>query len=97
MWRVNWIHPFFGGNGRSSRAFSYLILCVKLGFTLPAEKNIPELIVENRDPYYAALRAADAAWINGILDLSAMEKLISDLLAIQLVEMHKWAAGESTT
>ena len=24
MWRVNWIHPFAGGNGRTSRAVSYL-------------------------------------------------------------------------
>ena len=94
MWRVNWIHPFFGGNGRSARAFSYLVLCLRLGFTLPAaEKNIPELIVENRDPYYLALREADAAWGSGSLDLSSMESLISDLLAVQLVEIHKRATG----
>src|SRR5277367_5954485 len=35
MWRLNWIHPFFGGNGRTARAFSYLILCAALGFALP--------------------------------------------------------------
>lgn len=34
MWRQNWIHPFFGGNGRTSRAISYLALCVRLGFVL---------------------------------------------------------------
>ncbi len=91
MWRANWIHPFFGGNGRSARALSYLVLLIRVGFALPVEKTIPELIVENRDPYFAALRTADAAWKNGTLDVSAMEELISDLLAIQLVELHKIA------
>lgn len=94
MWRVNWIHPFFGGNGRSARAFSYLILLLRLGFALPGEKTIPELIVENRDPYFAALRAADAAWEHRTLNVSKMEELISELLAIQLVEIHKLATGK---
>ena len=26
MWRINWIHPFFGGNGRTSRGVSYFTL-----------------------------------------------------------------------
>src|SRR5215831_1331534 len=30
MWRLNWIHPFVDGNGRTSRTISYLVLCVKL-------------------------------------------------------------------
>ena len=94
MWRVNWIHPFFGGNGRSARALSYLVLLAHVGFALPGEKTIPELIVDNRDPYFAALRAADSAWENGVLDVSEMETLISELLAIQLVQLHKTATGK---
>jgi Fic family protein len=27
LWRLNWIHPFGGGNGRTSRAVSYLVSC----------------------------------------------------------------------
>ncbi|MBL8221394.1 MAG: Fic family protein, partial [Bryobacterales bacterium] len=30
MWRLNWIHPFFGGNGRTARSASYLVLCASL-------------------------------------------------------------------
>ena len=26
MWRVNWVHPFFGGNGRTSRAVAYMVM-----------------------------------------------------------------------
>lgn len=96
MWRTNWIHPFYGGNGRSARSLSYLALCAKLGFVLPGTRTIPELIQENRDPYYAALRACDAAWAQGSLDLSPMEELLSSLLAKQLVELHQKATGRTT-
>jgi len=51
MWRHNWIHPFFGGNGRTSRAVSYLVLCAKLGYVLPGERTITDQIVGNRQPY----------------------------------------------
>jgi len=34
LWRLNWIHPFTDGNGRTARAVSYLILCVRLGVTV---------------------------------------------------------------
>lgn len=95
MWRLNWIHPFFGGNGRTARAFSYLVLCLRLGFAPPTEeKNIPELIAADRVPYYTALRSADAAWARGQLDVSAMEELISALLARQLASIHFRATGK---
>jgi Fic family protein len=95
MWRINWIHPFAGGNGRTSRAVSYLVLLAKLGQILPGTNSIPEQIVQNRDPYYAALDAADLAWKNGQLDLSVMEKLLAQLLANQLLGVYQAAsAGE---
>jgi len=59
MWRLNWIHPFDDGNGRTSRALSYLILCVKSGMQLPGTNTIPEQISKNKTPYYEALEAAD--------------------------------------
>ena len=93
MWRINWIHPFFGGNGRTARAASYLVLCASLNFRLPGEKTIPDLIVDDRDPYYDALQSADKAWNEGRLDISQMEGLVSDLLAKQLVMVHNRATG----
>ncbi|WP_188575899.1 Fic family protein [Tistrella bauzanensis] len=51
LWRLNWIHPFDDGNGRTSRAVSYVILCVKSGILLPGEKTIPEQISANKTPY----------------------------------------------
>ena len=94
MWRVNWIHPFFGGNGRTARAVAYLVLCARLGFTLPGTKTIPDLIVADREPYYQALRQADEAWAKGSLDVSMMESLMSALLAQQLADVHRQATGQ---
>jgi Fic family protein len=93
MWRMNWIHPFYGGNGRTARAVSYLILCARLGFVLPGTKTIPDLIREEPTPYYEALQSADAAWSLGKMDLSAMETVVSGLLAAQLVQVHEQATG----
>ena len=97
MWRHNWIHPFCGGNGRTSRAVSYLILCTRLGFVLPGSPTIPQQIVTRRDLYYAALRAADEALTaTGSPDVRAMEQMVSDMLANQLVNIHRQAINDST-
>ena len=94
MWCLNWIHPFAGGNGRTSRAASYLVLCARLGYRLPGTRSIPEQIVANRQPYYGALDRADEAFAKGQLDVGVMEDLLSEMLALQLVEVHKKAVGE---
>jgi Fic family protein len=98
MWRHGWIHPFFGGNGRTSRASAYLVLCARLGYSLPGSPTVPEQIAESklsRDGYYAALHAADAAWSEGKLDISMMESLVSHCLAAQLLSVHDKATSGS--
>ena len=84
MWRLNWIHPFGDGNGRPSRAVSYLALSITLKAELPGSPTVPDLIVGEKLPYYAALDAADAAWSKGVLDVSAIELLLMRLLEQQL-------------
>jgi Fic family protein len=59
MWRLNWIHPFSDGNGRTSRIFSYILLSVKFGQYIPETMTIPDQIVANRKPYFEALESAD--------------------------------------
>ena len=85
VWRLNWIHPFTDGNGRTSRAASYMILCLKMGYVLPGKRTIPDQIAENKAPYYKALEAADIVWTTGRIDLTAMKELLSSMLAAQLV------------
>lgn len=93
MWRLNWIHPFVDGNGRTSRALGYFLLCARLGARLPGTHSLPELIARDKGPYYAALEAADAAADEGRLDLSSLERLLERLLARQFVEVVNLAAG----
>lgn len=86
LWRLNWIHPFVEGNGRTARAACYYLLCMKQGKLLEGKKTVPERIREDRQPYYAALRAADVAWESGTLDVSVMADYLQGLLKGQLTE-----------
>lgn len=87
MLRLNWIHPFTDGNGRTSRAVSYMVLCVRLGERLPGTNTIPEQIEKNRVPYFDALEAADTASRNGRIDVGKMEELVEGMLAKQLLSV----------
>jgi Fic family protein len=86
MWRLNWIHPFENGNGRTSRAASYLVMCAKHGALLPAKNSIVTQIMQNKDPYNKALRACDVAHAasGGGLTCEPMEQLIAFLLKEQI-------------
>ncbi len=95
LWRLNWIHPFRDGNGRTARAVSYLTLCARLGYRIPGSTTIPERIAANKDPYYDALDDADAAWKEGRLDVSRMENMVATHLASQLIAIHNSATGQS--
>jgi Fic family protein len=93
MWRLNWIHPFTDGNGRTSRVLSYVVLSIGIGYVLPGLPAIPDQIVENRRPYFEALEQADAAFMQDRVDVSAMEALIERLLAVQLTNVLKTAGS----
>lgn len=95
MWRLNWIHPFSDGNGRTSRMVSYLVLSVKLGMLLPGRDTIPDQIVDNRQPYFDALEDADRLWAAGELNLVKMEELVESMLAKQLMGVMKSATGKA--
>lgn len=85
LWRLNWIHPFEDGNGRTSRAVSYLALCVRLGKNLPGRPTIPEQLTRNRNLYYAALADADVAWReSSVVDVRKLEDLLENCLENQL-------------
>jgi Fic family protein len=84
LWRLNWIHPFIEGNGRTARATCYYLLCSRSGALLPGRKIVPERIRENRQGYVDGLRAADRAWHEGNLDFSVLEGYLAQLLEAQL-------------
>jgi hypothetical protein len=86
LWRLNWIHPFVEGNGRTARAACYYLICIRQGQLLGGKRIVPERIRENRAPYYAALRAADQAWNQGHFNVSELAAYLGDLLIAQLTE-----------
>ena len=66
LWRLNYIHPFINGNGRTARALCYCVICLKAGGLLPGFPLLPELIRQNRPALVEHLRqptpATWAAW-----------------------------------
>lgn len=80
LWRLNWIHPFINGNGRTARAACYFVLYLKAGQWLRGTTILPELIRRERAQYIAALQQVDRA--GG--DLTPLATLLSALLTEQL-------------
>jgi Fic family protein len=86
LWRLNWIHPFVEGNGRTARAACYYLICMRQGRLLPGKKIVPERIREKREPYYEALIEADHYWDEGHFNVSKLADYLAELLAGQLAE-----------
>lgn len=81
LWKLNAIHPFTNGNGRTARVTCYYVLCLRAGGLLPGKHILPELIRANRADYVAALKVADETQGQ---NLQPLHDLLSSLLAIQL-------------
>ena len=78
MWKINQIHPFVNGNGRTARAMCYYVLCTKLGLPqLGRELHfLPELIrTDYRSQYVEALRDSDRA-----NDFTPLANLVQQIL-----------------
>lgn len=92
LWRINYIHPFINGNGRTARAASYFVLCVKAGGWLQGDTILPELLKREREEYIRAHELADASFKSGNLDLSVLHALMT-----RLVEEQMASAGIDTS
>jgi Fic family protein len=98
LWRLNWIHPFINGNGRTARVAAYYVICLSMGGWLPGEILLPDLLRRERAAYVAALQAADASLATGSVNLTALHALLQQLLNEQLEPfVSPDEAGEPTT
>lgn len=95
LWKLNWIHPFADGNGRTARAVSYVVLSIKLDSLLPGAPTIPEQIAGDKEPYYRALEDADKGLKEGGIDVSKLERMLEGMLASQLLSAAKQASGSN--
>lgn len=86
LWGVNHIHPFAEGNGRSSRALAYFIMCKKFGDWLPGSLTVIEQIrITERPRYCGILNRMDQKMSpDGLTSLDEMVALLDELLIKQL-------------
>jgi Fic family protein len=85
LWRLNWIHPFINGNGRTARVTCYYVLCLRSGGWLPGAPILPDLIAQNRDEYVRALKVVDTSFSAGLpLQLGDLHALLERLINQQL-------------
>lgn len=96
LWRLNWIHPFTDGNGRTARACSYLILCQAVQNVFYGGDTVPAQIAQDKTPYYKALEQADSAWDDKKLDVTALEQLLDSLFQKQLQGVLRRARGNAS-
>lgn len=92
LWRMNWIHPFINGNGRTARAACYFVLCVASGQLLPGSTILPELLSANRPEYVEALKLADAGDISKLHEL--LQRLLAEQLATAGIQRHDVGQGQ---
>lgn len=83
LWRMNYIHPFINGNGRTARAACYFVLCVTNGGWLPGNTILPELIRRERAAYVEALTKVDES-LAGEFTLEPLHSLLVKLIAEQI-------------
>lgn len=62
---------------------------------IPGNPTIPEMIIDNRAPYYDALEQADRGSEKDAIALGDMESLIESLLAKQLLTVVSEASGKA--
>lgn len=84
LWRMNYIHPFINGNGRSARAACYFVLCVTNGGWLPGKTILPELIKRERAAYVNALTKVDESFHAGNFSLEPLHQLLVQLISEQI-------------
>ena len=87
LWRLNHIHPFVNGNGRTARACCYYVLCMKADGLLPGNEYLPQLLKQKNAQYITALKYADRKYEERKSDkeiLGPLVELIQTQLSIQL-------------
>lgn len=84
LWKLNFIHPFINGNGRTARAACYHVLCCKMGGWLKGDMILPEALRQNHAEYVAAVRDVDASVSAGQFTLGPLHALLQRLLMKQL-------------
>lgn len=88
IWRLNNIHPFVNGNGRTARAVGHYVLCVQMGGPLPG-RMLPVLIKDRRDEYVRLLRQIDGADEDDPQRLEGLSRFIGRLVSQEIARARR--------
>ena len=88
LWRLNWIHPFADGNGRTARALCHVVLSIHLKLPrMPPGPTLPERILREKLKYWRCLQEADSAYRRRrTVSVSHMEGFLGRLLRAMLAD-----------
>ncbi len=87
FWRLTWIHPFDGCNGRTARAFCYYIICMKFGGIPPGPQNMLALMSKEVAKSYQLLAECDSNFENfAEPDVTPLADYLAELFLAQLEE-----------
>lgn len=85
LWRLNHVHPFINGNGRTARALCYFAICTRAGGLLPGTPALPELVRSHREVCIHLLKEADRLHDQGKEEyLDGLEQFLLVLLQRQI-------------
>lgn len=85
LWRINYIHPFEDGNGRTARALSYSALCLKHGQLFSGRNTVIRQMGADPVRYVQGLRHASQTFEQtGSADLMPLRNMIQTYLDKQL-------------
>lgn len=86
LWRLNWIHPYRDGNGRTARAACCMLAAAHSGCAI--DRAFERELVADRSIYYAALNCADAAFAEkSTLDAGA--EAMTDFMRLHLTPSNQ--------
>jgi Fic family protein len=95
-WKINYIHPFINGNGRTSRVVSYYVLCLKNGGLLAGSPTLPALLKRDKEDCVAALQTAHDTFQKGGVDLKPLHETFVRLLNEQMASVRGQPLVEAT-
>jgi Fic family protein len=96
-WKINYIHPFINGNGRTARVASYYVLCLRNGGLLGGSPTLPALLKRDKEDCVAALHGAHQAFQNGGMDLQPLHAIFVRLLNEQMASLPNGPTAATAT
>ena len=86
-WRINYIHPFINGNGRTARVAAFYVLCLRNGGLMQGNPALPALLKREKDACCIALQTAHDSFNAGGVNLQPLHDIFVALMNEQLASV----------